>query len=257
MSPFVPSDDVSQNVSYDVSSTLPDTATAYETGTETLGGGGTISGGSASFTWFDGNALGRDLTITGISATLSITEDSTDTYGFGESGTESITTGGADAPGTVSFAWTQMGTDDYQINEENGSYTLELTDTVSSSWHDDGADLLTDSDSLTGETDSYQWNQLNSVTDNVSWTYGVVTITGGVTDSFSLADSGCESLSANESESGSLTASSRSDQFDIQDAFFMSSGHTANFTGTGTASYYREDEYNFADIGNDSLSGSF
>ena len=82
------SDGPSQTASYNVSTTMPDNDTAYETGTETLGGGGTISSGSASFTWFDGNSLNRGLTVSGIAAILSITEDSTDTYGFGESGTE-------------------------------------------------------------------------------------------------------------------------------------------------------------------------
>ena len=57
------------------------------------------------------------------------------------------------------------GTDNYGIDQANSSYTsttdtvtdqsysLDLTDTVSSSWHDDGTDDLTDNDSLTGETD--------------------------------------------------------------------------------------------------------
>jgi archaellum component FlaF (FlaF/FlaG flagellin family) len=125
--------------------------------------------------------LGRSLTISGISATLSITEDSTDSYGFGESGTESITTGGAAAPGTVGFLWDQMGTDDYVIDQGDqftntvtegsltyhwvtDTYLFNLTDTVSSSWHDDGADVLTDGDSVTGETDNGTWSDLNSVT---------------------------------------------------------------------------------------------
>ena len=148
----------------------------YETGTETLGGGGTISSGTASFSWSDGDSLNRILTVSGIAAILSITENSTDTYGFGESGTETITTGGADAPGTLSFVWNQMGTDYYQINQDNtlgsSSYGLGLTDTVSSSWHDTGADMLTDSDSVTGQTDSFQWHQLNSLTDNLAETNG-------------------------------------------------------------------------------------
>jgi hypothetical protein len=176
------------------STTTPDDDTDYETGTETLGEGGTISSGLASFSWSEGNSESRNLTISGIGAILSISEDSTDTYGFGESGTETITTGGADAPGTVSFVWNQMGTDDYQIEQGDGAlptnYVLNFTDTVSSSWHDAGADALTNSDTVTGETDTYTWSQLNSPTDDVveaetvSGTYGggsVVTGTLGLT----------------------------------------------------------------------------
>ena len=90
----------SQTASYSTTESSPDDETAYETGTETLGAGGTISGGTASFGWSVGNSLSRNLGVSGISATLTIKETSTDTYGFGESGTETITTGGADAPGT-------------------------------------------------------------------------------------------------------------------------------------------------------------
>ena len=115
----------SQTASYSTTETTPDDETAYETGTETLGSGGTISGGTASFSWSVGNSLSRNLAISGIAATLSIKETSTDTYGFGESGTESITTGGGDAPGSVSFDWNQMGTDDYQIQQGN---TISITE---------------------------------------------------------------------------------------------------------------------------------
>ncbi len=84
---------------------------------------------------------------------MDINDSSTDTYGFGESGTESITTGGADAPGTIGFLWTQMGTDNYQIGQANDlltlqdgltlslSYGLSFVDTVSSSWRDAGVQL--------------------------------------------------------------------------------------------------------------------
>ena len=49
-----------------------------------------------------------------------------------------------------------------------GLYSLSLTDTVSSSWQDDGVDSLTDGGSLTGQADSFHWNQFNSLTDSVS-----------------------------------------------------------------------------------------
>jgi hypothetical protein len=109
----------SQTASYSVTESSPDNDTAYETGTETLGSGGTISGGTASFSWSVGNSLNRNLGVSGIAAILHITESTTDSYGFGESGTETITTGGADEPGCVSFVWNQMGTDNYQIQQGN------------------------------------------------------------------------------------------------------------------------------------------
>jgi hypothetical protein len=262
------SDGPSQTASYTVDTTMPDNATAYETGTETLGDGGTISSGSASFTWFDGNSLKRGLTVSGIAATLSVTENSTDTYGFGESGTESITTGGADAPGTVSFVWNQMGTDSYAINQGNSlssaSYAMNLTDTVSSSWHDAGADGLTGSDSVTGETDTYQWNELNSVTDNLTDT-SVDTLIGGGLESFSLTDTGCETLSDDESDSGSLTLTAETDQFDLEDSLSDNSSlgraEIETFTElcltlTGGSSEIATDGYSLDDVGTNTLSGS-
>jgi hypothetical protein len=132
----------SQTASYSVTETTPDDDTAYETGTETLGSGGTISGGTASFSWSVGNSLNRKLGVSGIAAILNITESTTDSYGFGESGTETITAGGADEPGCVSFVWNQMGTDNYQIQQGNTiaktaagdtnlfSYLLNMTDTA-------------------------------------------------------------------------------------------------------------------------------
>ncbi len=255
------SDGPSQTASYTVNTTMPDHATAYETGTETLGGGGTIGSGSASFTWFDGNSLNRNLTVSGIAATLSITENSTDTYGFGESGTESITTGGADAPGTVSFVWNQMGTDDYQINQGNSAsytlngttntesmtttYLLNLTDTASSSWHDAGADELTDNDSVVGETDTYQWHQLNSVTDSLnesftcyyyigSTNFATDTETGGGMQSFSMADAGCETWSPNDSEGGALSLEAETDT----DTLWLSSSHSFEADNSFTSEYH-------------------
>ena len=267
------SDGLSQTASYDVSSTLPDDATAYETGTETLGGGGTISGGSASFTWFDGNALNRDLTVSGIAATLSITEDSTDSYGFGESGTESITTGGADAPGSVSFVWDQMGTDSYVISQAgiltyiyNGTdytmldYSLNLTDTISSSWRDDGVDLLTDSDSLTGEIDNYTWSDLNSMAYGVSETEtGFETYIHSGLESFSLADTGSESLGTETWPTWHWIPAAHSDQFDIEESFadgLTVSGPWIEAGGTLSTFATESDGFNLHDAGTDISSGS-
>ena len=80
---------------------------------------------------------------------------------------------------------------------------------------------------MTGETDNYTWSDLNSVT------YGVMeteTTTPGASsddetythdglDSFSLADTGSESLGTDASDSTSLTVVAESDQFDIEDSF--------------------------------------
>ena len=102
----------------------------------------------------------------GIAATLNISESITYSYGFGESGTETITAGGTDQPGCIGFVWNQMGTDNYQIQQGNTigtssaggfnttSYSLNLTDSVSSSWNDTGVDQLTTADEVVGETDT-------------------------------------------------------------------------------------------------------
>ncbi len=230
----------SQTASYSVTTMMPDSASDWETGTETLGGGGTISTGTASFSWSVGDSLSRNLAVNGIAAILDITENSTDTYGFGESGTETITTGGADAPGTVSFLWNQMGTDYYQIHQANSftsqsstptytsstwaSYTLNLTATASSSWHDAGADELTEGGAIMGESDTYQWGQLNTLTDNVTDSdsvlstlsgepirWGTGSWAGGGVQSFSVFDTGFETLEADQDDSASLTQTSEKD----------------------------------------------
>ena len=173
--------------SYNVTTTIPDNGTAYETGTETLGDGGTIEGGSDSFSWSDGNSTDLDMAVSGISATLNIGEASTEAYGYGESGTATITTGGADSSGSASFDWYQLGTDSYFQNQASSTSvtspyndltnsSLNVTDTVSSSWNDDGVDELTDNDSVTGETDHYTWDEFESLTDTAS---GTVTDVGG------------------------------------------------------------------------------
>ncbi len=126
----------------------------------------------------------------------------------------------------MSFVWNQMGTDSYTINQGNSSspssYNLNLTDTVSSSWHDAGADALTDSDLVARETDTYTWTDFHSVTDNLTDTSHGTLIGGGV-ESFSLTDSGCETLSPDETDSGSLTLAQETDQFDLQDSLSDSS----------------------------------
>ena len=218
-------DGPSQTASYNVSTTTPDNDTAYETGTETLGEGGTISGGTASFTWSDGNSLNRRLTISGIAAILSITENSTDTYGFGESGTETITTGGADAPGTVSFVWNQMGTDSYSLgwggNTSLGGFTLNLGDTVSSSWHDVGADELTDGDSLIGETDAYTWNDSQSLVDSVSEGFSLNSFAVAESDNdlqtYSVAAVGCDTFAIVPSECESFSLLAYSDSYAVNE----------------------------------------
>ena len=214
------SDGPSQTGSYTIDTTTGDHDTDAVTGTETLGAGGSISGGSDTVSWDDGDSISRGLEINGIDdATLNVTDSSTDTDGFGESGTETITTGGGDAPCTLNFDWNQTGTDDYQLGQANSgstsaeygwtwdSYSLDLTDTVSSSWHDTGNDELDDDGSTTQQSDTYSWMDLNSLTDSVTDIESLsidlengecidetVADTGGGLDSFSLADSGTEAI---------------------------------------------------------------
>lgn len=74
------------------------------------------------------------------------------------------------------FCKVQVATDDYQlgtgynssVNTSTGwtsaTDSLALTDTVSASWEDDGVDQLTSTDSLTGVTDDYTWDEYESMT---------------------------------------------------------------------------------------------
>jgi hypothetical protein len=225
----------SQTASYSVSTTSSDTDTAYETGTETLGAGGDISGGTASFTWSQGNSVNRNLGISGIAAVLNVSESSTDTYGFGQSGTETITTGGADAPGTVSFTWVQAGTDNYQINQSNStslaSYTINLTDTISSSWKDTGADSFTSSDVLAGETDTYTWNEFHSLTDSASddshtansGSTTAADLSGDEVDTLSIIDAGSDSLSTDAASSDSFTLVGGADSYTVASLWIVGS----------------------------------
>ena len=84
---------------------------------------------------------------------------------------------------------------------------------MSSSWHDAGVDDLTDGDEVTGETDTYSWNDFNSVTDGLTETETVSSSYSPLTPSvhhdhnrdgdpfpgrrwtcFSLTDAGTETL---------------------------------------------------------------
>jgi hypothetical protein len=185
---------------YQVITTILDGDTDYETGTENLGGGGTIEDGTASFSHDEGTFTSREIAGDG---EFSLDVVATNTYAFGESGTESFTTGGADLPGSASFDWTQEGTLNYAQDTPESIWS----DTVSSSWHDDGVDQLTDNDSLTGMTDHFTWNEYQSVSFYPS--------EGSNTGTFSSNDAGCDTLGADESNSGSptLIASSASHTF--------------------------------------------
>jgi len=123
------------------------------------------------------------------------------------------------------------------------AYTMNLTDTASWSWLDTGADERTDGDSVTGEADSYLGSQLNSVTDNRTDT-SVAAGTGGDMQSFSLAEPGCETLSAEESDCGVRTLGSQSDPHGY-DREYTASDVDSNSSGSlgGSGWFMRDDEY--------------
>ena len=105
-------------------------------------------------------------------------------------------------------------------------------------------DVLTNSGSVTGQTDSFQWNQFDSLADDV-----VVPDELGVgVQSFSMADTGTETLAAKESHPDSLTVVQETDQFDMQDAF-------AAFASEEPYTLSLSQGFSFDDIGNDSVSG--
>ena len=236
----------SQTASFTITTSNAVDDSDYESGTETLGGGGSITGGSASVSWSDDATTGRTLNTSGVATTLNIHESSTDSDGFAESGTESIMSGGADASGSMNFNWDQLGTDNYAITQANSasevvsglstsaSYLLTLADSVSSSWDDEGTESLSDDARLAAQTDSYTWTDFHSLSyalaEAVSTSYydppsgSVPTITstlvctGSGTQSFSLADDGGDTLAADASDSGSLTLVGGSDSYTMGDA---------------------------------------
>ena len=242
---------------YDATTTMPEDDTAYETGTETLGGGGTIVGGSDYFSWSEGDSTVADDAIAGpLPESISVAEADYNTYGFGESGTETITTGGADVPGSVSFDWVQEGTGDYQLaldeiystsNPETWSTVTSsdcFTDTVSASWTDAGVDQLTDSGSLAAQTDDYNWEETQSLTDygSVSTTESIpstlITSQGdsSIASTYSATDAGCDTLTANEaSPSLALAAGTATYAVDAWDSVSVLGSET--WTGpSGTSS---------------------
>ena len=266
----------------DVTTTILDDDTEYETGTETLGGGGTIDDGIASFSWSEGSSTDRDMTAAGY---LDVNDQGTNTYGFGESGTESITTGGADSPGSVSFNWTQDATEDYVENEDipggtstitgvgwiSGSETYELTDTVSASWHDEGIDELTDDDSLAAETDDYTWDEYESFTADeingteayvLDYTTGDVAFGGEAMATYSATDTGCDTLSADESHSDSLTLAAGTANYTDADLGTLDTsgsgawtyaGETYGFSAANTTSGSEEQIASLSDSGSNSM----
>ena len=226
---------------YTITTSTPDDETAYETGTETLGEGGSIAGGSDSFSWSEGNSISRDLSITADGDVVDVTDTATDSFGFGESGTETITAGGGAAPGNVSFEWTQIGTDNYQaeqlVSESTvatsiSSYsaeTLGLADTVSYSWADDGVDDLSDNDSVVGESDAYTWAELDSATFGIPATLtGSYGYPGGGTSDGSSNETGMQSVSANDTGTDTLSA----DEADY--GFMTLVAGTASYSSTET-----------------------
>jgi hypothetical protein len=188
---------------FEIPTTILDNSTAYESGNETLGAGGTIEGGTASFSWSDGSSTSLEVTSAG---SFTIDFDGVNTYGFSQSGSQSITTGGADVPGSASFDWTQEAT----ANDLDYNSTFYSSNTESASWHDDGTDQLNDNDALTGVTDHFTWIEYDSMTGSIN--HGLAT--------FSAIDAGCDTLSADESESGCLTLISGTASHTVSEILF-------------------------------------
>ncbi len=263
-----------ETASYGITTTTADNDSASESGTESLTQGGAISGGSASFSWSEGDSVNQSLSISGLDAYLDISDSNTDSYGFGESGTESITTGGADAPGTIGFLWTQMGTDDYQIEQANDvstpsmSYDVSLIDTISSSWCDAGVDSLTDDDVLAGETDNWTWDFSHSLCDSATEVLGDAGAasgwenpSGSYDQLYNIADVGSDTLGTDTSESGSMTLDSSGETYTILQS---SGGYVAldwtvpSIYGGGAVSlfYDTSNSFSISEVGCDGLSGS-
>ena len=105
---------------------------------------------------------------------------------------------------------------------------VTVSDTVSSTWSDDGTDSLTEGDSLAAETDSYNWASFNSdslgatgtQTLNNTYTSTGTAVETAVYSSWdeecvSDGDTGCDTLSADATDSGSLTLAAATASFTI------------------------------------------
>ena len=94
-------------------------------------------------------------------------------------------------------------------DSDTATYTLNFTDTVSSSWNDVGVEDTTSNDSVVGETDTYTWEDVHSPQYGVTGTVhgageGATSseaYVGNVFESFSTTDAGCDTLALDESDS--------------------------------------------------------
>ena len=150
---------------------------------------------------------------------------------------------------------------------------------MSSSWNDTGVDDLTNGDEVAGETDTYSWADLNSVTDGLTETetfsetdsvltltayIGTATYAGSGLDSLSLTDTGTESLSAQETDPASWILESETDQFDINDSLSDQNsywdsatyGYTSSLSAGLTHSQSESIAYSIGDVGDDVISGT-
>jgi trimeric autotransporter adhesin len=140
-------------------------------GVETLGPGGTISNGVNDFTLDECNSDSHSISVT-TSGNI-VVDDGCDYYSLHMQGSESLGAGGVVTGGSDSYTWVQWASDAFGLTEAQGSdsesldaytdYQINLTDTISNSFSDVGADILGTSDSILGGSDTYSWMQMRSV----------------------------------------------------------------------------------------------
>jgi hypothetical protein len=135
---------------------------SVENGGISLGAGGSVTGGSDSFTFNQNNSDSH--TLVAYTTSYNVTETFTDTYTLNMLGTETDGPGGNVSSGSDSYSWNQTLSDYLTLVQYDdtvstlGVYStdnLSMNDLLVDEFNDIGTDILGASDSILGGCDTY------------------------------------------------------------------------------------------------------
>jgi hypothetical protein len=136
-----------------------------------------------------------------------------------------------------------MGTDCYSLSQDGETggtvnYDLNPIDSVSSSWHDVGADTMTTSDSILADSDLYTWTNTHSenfAAHDKGATASPATVGGNGTDTLNLQMTGSQTL---HTDGGVTSGDSFTYDEDSSDTGVVATGETS---GGGNDHYHNHD----------------
>jgi hypothetical protein len=241
------SDDVAggtMSAAFTKTSTLVPSLSEHQSTTETFGAGGSVSGGDDSYTWNEQDTDNSSFDSSGLpGSTSGAVETGTDSDSLDKTATETLGANDVIEGGSDGFTWDQMGTDCYSLSQagETGgtvNYDLNPIDSVSSSWHDVGADTMTTGDVLAADSDIYTWTNTHSenfAAHDKGSPSTPATVGGSGTDTLSLQMTGSQTLQVGGTVTGGDTFTYDEDSNDTGD---INSGNTS---GGGDDRYHNHD----------------